>query len=146
MLRIGFICTSNSARSQMAEGLALWHSARNRHKILIYSAGSAPAGYVHPLAIRAMAELHIDISRYSSKTLADIPCGQLGYIITLCGDAAEHCPYVPGAVNEHWELPDPVQVVGSEEVRLRAFYQVRDVLNERIAELVSRLTEVARSA
>jgi arsenate reductase len=93
-----------------------------------------------------MAELHIDISRYSSKALTDIPYEKLNTVITLCDDAAAHCPYVATANAEHWSLPDPAQAIGSEEVRLRAFYQIRDVLNERIAELYSRLADVARRA
>ncbi len=130
--RVLFLCTHNSARSQMAEGFL---RARGGARYVAFSAGTRPGG-VHPLAIRAMAEIGIDISEaagHASKGL-DTYLGQpFDLVVTVCDSAAEECPYVPGAQRqEHWGFPDPSAATGSEDARLAAFRQVRDAMSARI--------------
>ncbi|GAB6066468.1 arsenate reductase ArsC [Aquifex pyrophilus] len=133
-LKVGFICTGNSARSQMAEGFAKHYAKKLGKDVEVFSAGSNPAGYVHPLALKMMEEKGIDISSQFSKSLEEIPLNELDYVITLCGDANETCPVVPGAKKIHWPLPDPAKE-GTEE----AFREVRDEIERRILELLKNL-------
>ena len=123
------MCTHNSARSQMAEGL-LRYLAGDR--LEAYSAGTE-ATHVRPLAIRAMEEIGIDISSQESKTLDRYLGEPFEYVITVCDDANEACPFFPGATTRlHWSLRDPSQARGSEEERLAVFRSVRDELRSRI--------------
>ena len=124
-----FLCTHNSARSQMAEGL-LRHLGGGR--FAAYSAGTE-ATHVRPLAIRAMAELGIDIAGQESKTL-DRYLGQpFDAVITVCDDANETCPIFPGAGRRlHWSLEDPSRATGTEEEQLVVYRRVRDELRARI--------------
>lgn len=139
-IKIGFICTGNSARSQMAEGFAKYFALVYGKDIEVYSAGSSPSGYVHPKAIEVMREVGIDISHHYSKSLQEIPLTELDYVITLCGDAAETCPVVPGANTQHWGLPDPAKVIGpTEDAKLNAFRQVRDTIRQKVEELIKSL-------
>jgi protein-tyrosine-phosphatase len=116
-----FLCVANSARSQMAEGLARRMAPPGYR---FYSAGSEP-GELHPLAVAALAEVGIDISHHRAKGLAEIPRAEIDTIVTLC--AEEVCPVVPGDVRrEHWTLPDPARVRGSDA--LAAFRGTRDLL------------------
>ena len=133
--RVLFLCTHNSARSQMAEGL-LRHLAGDRFEVM--SAGTE-ATHVRPLAIRAMDEIGVDISGQESKTLERYLGEPFDYVITVCDDANEACPYFPGATNRlHWSLPDPSAAKGTEEERLEVFRSVRDALRDRVqAELVA---------
>ncbi|WP_297456708.1 arsenate reductase ArsC [Persephonella sp.] len=135
-IKIGFICTGNSARSQMAEGFGKYYAEKLGKDVEVYSAGSNPSGYVHPLAIKAMAEKEIDISNNKSKSLDDIPLNELDYVITLCGDAAETCPVIPCANTQHWGLPDPARAEGTEEEKLQVFRQIRDKIEERVKNLI----------
>jgi arsenate reductase (thioredoxin) len=132
--RVLFLCTHNSARSQMAEGL-LRHLAGDRFEA--YSAGTE-ATHVRPLAIRAMDEIGIDISGQESKTLDRYLDEPFDYVITVCDDANEACPFFPGATTRlHWSLPDPSAAKGSEEERLAVFRSVRDGIRDRMrAQLV----------
>jgi arsenate reductase (thioredoxin) len=132
--RVLFLCTHNSARSQMAEGL-LRHLAGDRFEA--HSAGTE-ATHIRPLAIRAMDEIGVDISGQESKTLERYLGKPFDYVITVCDDANEACPFFPGATNRlHWSLPDPSAAKGSEEERLAVFRSVRDALRDRVqAELV----------
>jgi arsenate reductase (thioredoxin) len=132
--RVLFLCTHNSARSQMAEGL-LRHLAGDRFEA--YSAGTE-ATYVRPLAIRAMDEIGVDISGQESKMLERYLGEPFDYVITVCDDANEACPFFPGAKNRlHWSLPDPSAAKGSDEERLAVFRSVRDRMRNRMqAELV----------
>jgi len=139
MKKIAFICTGNSARSQMAEGYGKYFAKLYGKDVEIYSAGSNPSGYVHPLAIKVMAEDGIDISQQYSKHINEIPINEVDYVITLCGDAAETCPVVPGAKTEHWGLPDPAKVEGSEEEKLEFFRKVRDEIKRRVEKLIKEL-------
>ncbi|MGC8852481.1 MAG: arsenate reductase ArsC [Hydrogenobacter sp.] len=138
-MRIGFICTGNSARSQMAEGYAKHFAKLYGKDVEVYSAGSSPAKEVHPLAIRVMQEEGIDISSQHPKPIEAIPYDKLDIVITLCGDAKETCPYVPSARMDHWGLPDPAKAEGSEEERLKFFRKVRDKIKARVEELIRSL-------
>ena len=127
--RVLFICTHNSARSQMAEGL-LRHLARDRFEA--FSAGTE-ATLVRPLAIKAMAELGIDISAQESKTLDRYLNDPFAMVITVCDSAAETCPIFPGAAQRrHWSLPDPSQATGSEAEQLTVYRHVRDEIQAHI--------------
>lgn len=99
-----------------------------------------PSGYVHPKAIQVMKEDGIDISDQYSKHISEIPINQVDYVITLCGDAAENCPVVPGANTQHWNLPDPARVIGpTEDAKLNAFRNVRDEIKKRVEQLIKNL-------
>src|SRR4028119_2116620 len=127
--KVLFLCTHNSARSQMAEGL-LRHLAGDRFEVM--SAGTE-ATQVRPLAVRAMNELGIDISGQESKTMERFLGDTFDYVITVCDDANEACPIFPGAKRRlHWSFEDPAQARGSEEERLWVFQSVRDEIKERI--------------
>jgi arsenate reductase (thioredoxin) len=133
--RVLFLCTHNSARSQMAEGL-LRHLAGDRFEA--HSAGTE-ATHVRPLlAIRAMDEIEVDISGQWSKTLDRYLEESFDHVITVCDDANEACPIFPGARNRlHWSFEDPSRAEGSEEDRLAVFRSVRDRIRDRVqAELV----------
>jgi arsenate reductase (thioredoxin) len=134
MRRVLFLCTHNSARSQMAEGL-LRHLAGDRFEV--FSAGTE-ATHVRPLAIRAMAELGIDISGQESKTLDRFVDQPFDAVITVCDQANESCPVFFGAKERlHWSFPDPSEATGSDEERLAVYRSVRDAIRERIdAELL----------
>jgi arsenate reductase len=125
MPTILFLCVANSARSQMAEGLAR-AMAPPGYRFL--SAGSEP-GALHPLAVAVMAEVGIDISGQRAKGLDAVPLDEVDTIVTLC--AEEVCPVVPGQVRRlHWPLPDPARAAGSEAERRAAFRAARDRLRE----------------
>ena len=127
--RVLFLCTHNSARSQMAEGL-LRHLASDRFEA--HSAGTE-ATRVRPLAIKAMGELGIDISTQTSKTLDGYVDQRFDYVITVCDDANESCPIFPNATHRlHWSLPDPSKLTGTDEQQLAVYRQVRDELRARI--------------
>lgn len=129
--RVLFLCTHNSARSQMAEGF-LRAMAGDRFEA--QSAGTEKTA-VHPLAIRAMAERGIDISGHTSKLYVGLMAEPWDYLITVCDDANERCPIVPGSVKRlHWSLEDPSRATGSEDARLAAFRRVRDEVEDRLAE------------
>ena len=124
-----FLCTHNSARSQMAEGL-LRHLAGDRFEVM--SAGTE-ATRIRPLAIQAMEEIGIDVSGQESKTLDQYLEEPFDYVITVCDDANEACPFFPGARNRlHWSFEDPSRAEGSEEERLAVFRRVRDEIREHI--------------
>jgi thioredoxin type arsenate reductase len=122
-----FLCVANSARSQMAEGIARSLAPRG---VKIWSAGSHPKS-VRPEAIAALKEIGIDISHYQSKAIAEIPAGEVDIVITLC--AEEQCPLFIGKARRlHWEVPDPAAVEGSANERMDAFRKTRDELRLRI--------------
>jgi arsenate reductase len=133
--RVLFLCTHNSARSQMAEGML--RSLAGDH-FEVYSAGTE-ATHVRPLAIRAMDEIGIDISGQESKTLERYLREPFDYVITVCDDANEACPFFLGAQSRlHWSIEDPSKVEGSEDERLEVFRRVRDGIKDRVqAELVN---------
>jgi arsenate reductase len=133
--KVLFLCTHNSARSQMAEGL-LRQLAGDRFEVM--SAGTE-ATHVRPLTVRAMDEVGIDISGQESKTLDRYVGEPFDYVITVCEEANEACPFFPGAAERlHWSLPDPAAAQGTEEERLEVFRSVRDLLRDYIeGELVN---------
>ena len=127
--RVLFLCTHNSARSQMAEGL-LRQLGGDRFKV--FSAGTE-ATTVRPLAIRAMQELGIDIAGQQSKTLARYLDQPFDQVITVCDQANEACPVFFGARERlHWSFPDPSQATGTEAEQLSVYRQVRDAIRARI--------------
>ena len=133
-MRVLFLCTHNSSRSQMAEGLL---RARGGATYAVFSAGTHPTE-VHPLAIKAMRELGIEISEQQSKgieTFADQP--PMDLVVTVCDQAAETCPVFPRArAQVHWGFPDPSRVTGSDERRLAAFRNIRDFIAVRITQFL----------
>jgi arsenate reductase (thioredoxin) len=127
--RILFICTHNSARSHMAEGLL---RALGGDQFEAFSAGTE-ATLVRPLAMKAMAEVGIDISKQQSKTLERYLNQPFDEVITVCDTAAEACPLFPGAAKmHHWSFPDPSKATGSEEEQLAVYRRVRDAIRARI--------------
>jgi arsenate reductase len=128
-IRVLFLCTHNSARSQMAEAL-LRRLGRGRFEA--FSAGTV-ATRVHPLAVRAMAAVGVDISQARSKQLDEYLSQDFDYVITVCDSAAESCPVFPGRPKRiHWSFPDPSAATGSEAERYRAFEQVRDEMTQQL--------------
>lgn len=118
------LCTGNSCRSHMGEGIlqkALGDGFR------VQSAGSKPAGYVHPLAIRALKEIGIDISDHTSKHLDEFLDQDVETVITVCGNADQACPAFPGQMNRHhWPFDDPAHAEGTEAEQFEVFRRVRD--------------------
>ena len=129
-----FLCTGNSCRSQMAEGFARLRAPAG---VRVFSAGTAPTGEVHPLAIRVMSEAGVDLSGHRSKGLSEIPLYSVELVVTVCGSADEACPVPPRtAARIHWPVPDPAKATGSEEEVLATFRKVRDDLRQRVDGLV----------
>ena len=118
------LCTGNSCRSHLAEGIlraAVGEAAE------VASAGSDPAGYVHPMAVEVMKEIEIDISTHTSKHLDEFLQREVHTVITVCGNADQACPIFPGqAEKHHWPFDDPAKVTGSEEEIRAVFRRVRD--------------------
>lgn len=118
------LCTGNSCRSHMAEGIL---RAAAGDLLNVQSAGSNPAGYVHPLAIKALAEIGIDISAHHSKHMNEFLTQDVETVITVCGNADQACPMFPGQVNRyHWGFDDPAHATGTEDEQMEMFRRVRD--------------------
>lgn len=118
------LCTGNSCRSHLAEGLLRRALGDG---FIVASAGSNPAGYVHPLCIKAMAEIGIDISAHTSKHMNDFLSQDVETVITVCGNADQACPMFPGQLNRHhWGFDDPAHATGTEEEIMNVFRRVRD--------------------
>ncbi len=118
------LCTGNSCRSHLAEGI-LRHVAGDLFEV--HSAGSHPAGYVHPMAIQVMKEIGIDISGHTSKPMSQFLERKIDTVITVCGKADQACPMFPGQVNRyHWGFDDPAHAQGTDEEILNVFRRVRD--------------------
>jgi len=129
-----FLCTHNSARSQIAEGL-LRHLAGDRFET--FSAGTE-ATHVQPLAIEAMREIGIDISGHTSKTLVAFQGQNFDYVITVCDRANESCPIFPGGTERiHWSFDDPTAASGGDEERLVVFRRVRDEIRKRLETFIA---------
>jgi len=127
--RVLILCTGNSARSQMAEGL-LRHLAGDRFEVA--SAGVSPT-HVRPEAITAMRELGIDISDHYSKSVDEFADQEFDYVITVCDNANEQCPVFPGKTERiHWSFDDPATAEGDEHARLAVFRRVRDEILQRL--------------
>ena len=118
------LCTGNSCRSHMAEGIL---RAAAGDMIDVFSAGSKPAGYVHPLSIKVLAEIGIDISKHTSKHMNEFLSRDITTVVTVCGNADQLCPTYPGQLNRHhWGFDDPAHAQGTEEEVLNEFRSVRD--------------------
>lgn len=121
------LCTGNSCRSHLAEGIL---KASLKDVFLIESAGSKPAGYVHPLANRVMAKIGIDIGNHRSKHLDEFLDDDVETVITVCGNADQACPIFPGQVNRHhFPFDDPAHATGTEDEQLSVFRRVRDEIS-----------------
>jgi len=135
-LRVLVLCTGNSARSQMAEG---WLRKLGDGRVEAFSAGTHPASVVNPLAVQVMGEVGIDLSEQRPKSVEGLLGQPLDYVITVCDDAAEACPIIPGSAQRlHWSFQDPAKAEGDEEARLSAFRQVRDGLWERLEDFLDK--------
>jgi arsenate reductase (thioredoxin) len=133
-VRVLFLCTANSCRSQMAEGF-LRHMAGDRFEVT--SAGTAPTE-LHPYAVRVMQEVGIDISTHSAKDSAKFFRERFQFVITVCKKAKERCPIFPGAIwRLDWDIHDPGAAEGTESERLEVFRQVRDEIKGRVRDLIS---------
>lgn len=136
MLKVMFLCTGNSCRSQMAEGFA-----RELGKAFIepYSAGLMAAG-VHPKAVRVMKEKGIDISWQRSEEIDDNLLRQMDIIVTLCGNAEQSCPMTPPNIRRiHWPVKDPVGTIGTEAEIMEEFRRARDEIEEKVRSLIEDL-------
>jgi arsenate reductase (thioredoxin) len=132
--RVLFLCNGNSCRSHMAEGW-LRHLAGNRYESL--SAGAKPSGYVHPLAIKAMAEVGVDIVGQRSKSIDEFAGQKLDVLVTVCDNAREACPVFASAKRTvHHSFDDPAHATGPEEEKLRVFRRVRDEIRAWIEEFI----------
>lgn len=130
--RVLFLCTGNSARSQMAEALLRKYAG---DYFEVYSAGLEPKG-LNPYTVKVLEEVGVDTSQHYSKTL-DTFMGKVhfGYLITVCSNAEENCPVFPGMGKRmHWPFEDPAAFVGSEEETLQKFREVRDQIDARVRE------------
>ncbi|MEN9827188.1 MAG: hypothetical protein RI953_2933 [Pseudomonadota bacterium] len=131
-MKIVFLCVANSARSQMAEGLA---RSLARPSVEVLSAGSQPS-FVNPFAIQAMSEIGIDISKHFSKSVSEIEFGNVDVVITLCAD--EVCPVFIGSARRlHWPFRDPASIGDTDSDRLAAFREVRDEIANKIRDWLS---------
>lgn len=131
-MKVLLVCTGNSCRSQMAEGLA------RAAGLTAESAGTEPAGFVHPLPIQVMAEIGIDIAGQKSKPLDLARAREADLVVTVCGGAEESCPLIPGVRRIHWPIPDPAKAKGTPEQILEQFRSARDELSRRIQELIEK--------
>jgi arsenate reductase len=137
------LCTGNSCRSHMAEGIL---RAAAGNLIDVHSAGSKPAGFVHPKAIEVLKEIGIDISAHTSKHMNTFLDRQIATVITVCGNADQACPIYPGQVNRHhWGFDDPAHAKGSEEQVLAEFRRVRDEIRNVFEAYAAGLREGARA-
>jgi len=126
--KVLILCTGNSCRSHMAEGI-LRNAAGDLFEV--YSAGSKPAGYVHPRAIEALKEINIDISSHTSKHLDQFLDAGINTVITVCDNANESCPIFPGNINRyHWGFEDPPHAQREGESELDAFRRIRDEIRK----------------
>lgn len=136
--RVLFLCTGNSARSQMAEGF-LRHLAGDRFEV--FSAGVNPT-QVNPLAIKVMAKVGIDISKHRSKSATEFLGQNFDYVITVCDNVKQTCPVFPGKYQKiHWDLEDPAQAQGTEEEKLKVFRKIRDQIKENILDFLKATNE-----
>ena len=134
--RILILCTGNSARSQMAEGLM---RDASRGRFAVFSAGTKPS-IVRPEAVAVMRELRIDLSGHRSKSVDEFTAQQFDYVITVCDNARDACPVFPGDSHRlHWPFEDPAAVEGTENQRLDAFRKVRDQIRTQIQEFMFKL-------
>jgi len=128
--RILFLCTGNSCRSHMAEG---WLRKLGGDRYESLSAGAKPSGYVHPLAIKAMVEVGVDVSQHRSKSIDEFNDQTLDVLVTVCDNARESCPTFTGAKRMlHWSFDDPALATGTDAEKMSVFRRVRDEIRQRI--------------
>lgn len=140
--KVLFLCTGNACRSQMAEGL-LRHLAGDRYEVI--SAGIFPTR-VHPLAVKVMAEMGIDISHHTSNHVDEYLDKNIDILISVCDFAKEACPYFPGSVERiHWSIPDPFRGWGADEEFFNSFRACRDLLNTHIQQFLASRDSVGKS-
>ena len=133
MKNVLFLCTQNSCRSQMAEGI-INHALKGR--VMAFSAGTAPSK-VHPLAVQALAEIGINIANSRSKHIDEFKGKQFDLVVTLCGGAAETCPFLPGqGPRFHMGFDDPAKATGNDEERLNAFRRIRDEMRTKLVDFI----------
>jgi arsenate reductase (thioredoxin) len=131
--RVLILCTGNSARSQMAEGL-LRHDGAGRFEVK--SAGVEPS-FVRPQAVKVMSEIGIDITNHRSKSVDEFLGQEFDYVITVCDNANERCPIFPGKTERiHWSFDDPAAAIGEEEVVIETFRRVREEIRERLRSFI----------
>ena len=136
------LCTGNSCRSHLAEGIL---RATVDDLVDVHSAGSKPAGYVHPVAIEVMKEIGIDISYHTSKSMNEFIDRAITTVITVCGHADQACPIFPGQVNRHhWGFDDPAHATGTPEEILAEFPRVRDEIRRVFTAYAVGLKECSR--
>ena len=134
--RILFLCTGNSARSQIAEGF-LRHMAGDKFEV--YSAGVKPT-QVNPLSIKVMAEVGVDMSKHRSKSAMEFIGQKFDYVITVCDNAKQTCPVFPGHYEKlHWSLEDPAEAEGSEEDKLKVFRKIREEIKDNVLVFIKSL-------
>jgi len=141
--RVLILCTGNSCRSILAE--AIWrHLAGDRYEVA--SAGTQPRG-VHPLTLRVLAERGVSTAGLASKKIHDLDTRRLDLLVTVCDQAREQCPYLPGQFQRlHWPFEDPASFVGTDEERLAVFRRVRDAIWAKIAEFLRQAPECSASS
>jgi len=136
-MNIIFICTGNSARSQMAEGFAKYYGEKRKIADLNVSSAGVNPKPLNPLAVAVMMEKNIDISRQKSKSLNIFDLNTFDYVITLCGDARDNCPLITSNnIKLHWDLIDPAGIEGDNDDRLKAFRDIRDEIEKRVEALL----------
>ncbi|RZD17251.1 MAG: arsenate reductase ArsC [Candidatus Acididesulfobacter guangdongensis] len=136
-MNIIFICTGNSARSQMAEGFAKYYGEKYKIADLNVSSAGVNPKPVNPFAIAVMLEKNIDISRQKSKSMEVFDLNTFDYVITLCGDARDNCPLITSEnIKLHWDLIDPAGIEGDNDDRLKAFRDIRDEIEKRVEALL----------
>ncbi|MBI4609062.1 MAG: arsenate reductase ArsC [Candidatus Rokubacteria bacterium] len=136
MKRVLFVCTGNSARSQMAEGFA---RAYGEGKVEPFSAGMDPKG-VNPVAVEVMREKGIDLSHHRSKAFTEGLARSMDCVVTVCGHAEERCPLLPGVKRLHWPLEDPARATGSPDEIREVFRRSRDEIERLVRELLSHMS------
>jgi len=138
-MKIAFICTGNTARSQLAEAIAKHYIKELGRNIQVFSAGSKPVGYVNPFVKKVLDEVNIKLEDQYSKSLNEIPLEEIDIFITLCNSAEKECPYIPDAKYIHYSLEDPVKFEGEVE-KLKAFRKTRDNLLIFLKDFLENLT------
>jgi arsenate reductase len=137
--RVLVLCTGNSCRSQMAEG---WIRHDLGGRVEVFSAGTHPC-FVHPLAVRVMAESGVDLSNHRSKSVSEFAGRPFDLVVTVCDSARDACPRFPGAVRTiHEPIPDPVAFVGLETETLEEFRKARDLIRATLVPLVKRTLHI----
>ncbi len=143
MFKVMFLCTGNTCRSQMAEGLAREYG---KEILIPFSAGVNPTGIVHPRAVTVMKELGINIFNQTSKGIDMGLLNTMDIVITLCGNAEASCPMTPSRIKRmHWGIDDPVGAVGSEEEIMTEFRKARDEIKRKVHALIETLKGQVKS-